>query len=260
MLPYERIIQNPNLPENNVTAVIIGKKYISDCEALNEYGIRIITPDFINILPVYISEHPDMNIFHFGNKKIFLVNKAAGESLSDFECNFISETQGSEYPNDCLFNCVRIGNKFICNEKTVSKDILNCAYDSGLQIINVKQGYTKCSVCVIDSNSIITDDESIYKSASDYFDDILLIGKGSIKLETKEYGFIGGATGKIGKNILAFNGRIESHTDHNKIFDFLNKHCITAIELNTGVLKDIGSIIPVFEKTSRIANTARDLQ
>ena len=49
------------------------------------------------------------------------------------------------------------------------------------------------------------------------------------------------------KNILAFNGRIESHTDHNKIYDILDKYNITADELLDEPIEDIGSIIPLSE-------------
>ncbi len=130
---------------------------------------------------------------------------------------------------------------------------MNPAEKDGLTIIPVKQGYTKCSICIADENSIITDDESIFKSAQNYFDDILLISKGSVRLKEMNYGFIGGCTGKIDKNKIAFNGRIESHDDHNLIIDFLDRHNITAVELLNDRLTDIGSIIPVCESCSESA-------
>ena len=52
---------------------------------------------------------------------------------------------------------------------------------------------------------------------------------------------------KINKNVIAFNGRIESHTDHNKIIDFMAKHNMDIIELNNDRLTDIGGIIPLCE-------------
>ena len=63
------------------------------------------------------------------------------------------------------------------------------------------------------------------------------------------YGFIGGATGKTGKNKLAVNGRLDNHPDCNKIIDFLYKYNITPVELINDVITDIGSIIPLLEES-----------
>ena len=246
MYQSERIITNPNLPENTVTCVAIGSKYNKTANSLIDRKIRIIGLEY-NLLPEYLSGHADMQLFHFGNNIIFKNEIPAGESFLDFRTEIIPEVLKSEYPGDCPLNCVRIGNKLICNTKTVSKSILDLAEESGITIIDVKQGYTKCSVCILNENAIITDDESVYKSAQNFFDDTLLISKGSIRLQTKEYGFIGGVTGKLDENVLAFNGRIESHTDHNKIFDILDKYNIIADELLDEPLEDIGSIIPLSE-------------
>ena len=244
---YEEILNNPNLPDNRVTGVIAGAAYRNTLNSLNNLGIRIINIHYNKLLPGSLTYHSDMNIFHYSNNEFYISKETAGESGGDFLLNTIPESTGSSYPEDCRLNAVRIGNKLICNKKSASVSILNRAESDGLEIINVKQGYTKCSVCVIDENSFITDDESIYKSAGKYFDDVLFVSKGSIRLEGMNYGFIGGCTGKINKNEIAFNGRIESHTDHNSIIDFLDKHKISAREMTDDTLTDIGSILPVFQ-------------
>lgn len=247
MQQFEETLNNPNLPDNRVTGVIAGAAYKETAESLNKSGIRIINIRYNKLLPEFLTYHSDMNIFHYCNNEFYISKETAGESGSDFLYNIIPESIGVKYPDDCRLNAVRIGNKLICNKKSASVSILNRAESDGLEIINVKQGYTKCSVCVIDENSFITDDESIYKSAGKYFDDVLFVSKGSIRLEGMNYGFIGGCTGKINKNEIAFNGRIESHTDHNSIIDFLNMHRIKATELTEDTLTDIGSIIPVIQ-------------
>ncbi len=230
-----------------MTGVIVGSVYYNTVKALKLKGIRCIDAAFSASLPEYIRYHADMNIFHYWNNEAVLTGKTAGEGQGLFFSSLSYESTGSEYPDDCRLNAVRIDNKLICNPASVSDKILKKAESDGLIIIPVKQGYTKCSVCVVDAGSIITDDESIYKSAANYFDDILYVQKGSIRLSGMNYGFIGGCTGKLGKNKLAFNGRIESHTDSNKIIDFLDKHKIEAVELTDDTLEDIGSIIPVTE-------------
>ncbi len=239
----------PNLPENNVLIAAVGYKYQEIIYALNNYGIETISVPQNKQLPSYLDGHADLSIMHYADNTVYIDSGISEIKLEQlFHLREIGEISDNKYPNDCLLNTVRVGNNLICNEKCISKDILESAYKDGLKIINVSQGYSKCSVCVLNESTIITDDISIYKSAQFFLNDILLIEKGSIRLEGTNYGFIGGCTGKIGKNKIAFTGRVESHNNYNDIIDFLNKYKIDVIELTDKRLYDIGSIIPLLER------------
>lgn len=239
----------PNLPSNDVTCVAINYKASKAIECLDNKGIQAvrITPN--NNISTSVSSHADIRLCHYSENELYFDNEIlAGELPDFFEKRIIGGLLSTDYPNDVKLNCVRIDNKLICNKKTVAPEILLQAEKDNLIIIDTRQGYTKCSVCVVDNNCIITDDESIYKSTQNFFDDVILISKGSVLLEGMNYGFIGGATGKLSDKIIAFNGRIESHTDHNIIIDTLYKHNIAAVELTPDKLEDIGSIIPLLQK------------
>ena len=58
-------------------------------------------------------------------------------------------------------------------------------------------------------------------------------------------GFIGGASGLLEKNLLAFNGDIKMHHDSEIIIDFCKNVHVDTICLNSGKLKDIGSILRI---------------
>lgn len=250
MQQYETNILSPNLPDNKVLSVAIKYDEYATIKALSQIGINSI-PIYNNVLlknnPV--AAHADVNLLHITSKDLILgcSNKSSNLPLS----YKLHKTQGrlnEKYPGDVLLNAVRIGDKLICNTKTIDKSVLEFADKHGLIIIHVNQGYAKCSICVVTDSCIITDDESIYKSTQDFFNDVLFIEKGSIRLEGLNYGFIGGATGKIDKNKIAFNGRIESHTNHNQIIDLLTRYKIEPVELIDDVLTDIGSIIPLTQR------------
>ena len=100
---------------------------------------------------------------------------------------------------------------------------------------------------LLNNNALITDDESIYCSAQKNAIDSILINKSSVKLKGRDYGFIGGTCGMIGKNLLAFTGNLDTHIDAELIKSFLKKHSVDYIELNDGPLIDIGGIIPFSE-------------
>lgn len=244
-----KYVEKPNLPQSRVGAVAISCTAAESIRTLNGIGIKtyIITPD--TRLPEPVNSHADIQMLHAGKNRVFVQTEhlCIGESHSDFEQINITESPGSKYPDDVRLNCAIIGNKIICNPKTVSEDILNFAEITGLTVIKTNQGYSRCSVCVVNENAIITDDKSIFTAVQNFFDDTLFISKGSIRLDGYDCGFIGGCCGKIDKDKLAFNGAIESHKDYKEIMDFLSRNRVECIELNNNRLTDIGGILPLIE-------------
>ena len=73
---------------------------------------------------------------------------------------------------------------------------------------------------------------------------MLKISKGSVYLPGFDYGFIGGASGKIADDEIIFNGDISKHPDYKNIMSFLCKHNVKAVSFKDK-LEDIGSIIPI---------------
>lgn len=151
------------------------------------------------------------------------------------------------YPMDAGLNFCIVGDKLIYNPKTACESavsLLKC------EKIPCKQGYTKCSICIVNENSIITADSKIAQSAVLHGIDALLVDKRVATLHGFDYGFIGGASFKIGNNKLAFTGNINNFTEREKIESFLNKRGIEAVYLTSNGLFDIGSAIPLTEEAN----------
>lgn len=245
-----KYLTKPNLPDSRVLSVAISHLAgESTIKKLNELGINTKIIPSSTFLPEPVNSHADLQILHMGNNVIFCQNEhlCTGELFKDFKIHIINEKVGNSYPDDVRLNCAIIGNNIICSRKTISYDVIEYAESTGLNIINVNQGYSKCSICVINENAIITDDESIFTAAGNFFNDVMLISKGSIGLKGYDYGFIGGCCGKIDKDKIVFNGRIESHKDYKKIIDMFQKYNVKCIELCDSPLIDIGGILPLTE-------------
>ena len=215
----------------------------------SDLSVKVISVNENPFLDTPVCKHADM-LCNYVGKSIFLTDKHLVEL-----CNFLEDNDGksviienvkSPYPNDCLLNFVDIGGYIICNKSILTKEIAEFLLKK--PIIDVKQGYSKCSVCICGYNTIITDDKSVYKAVSQY-DDInsLLIEKGSIRINKYNYGFIGGCCGLIDKNLLLFNGDLSTHSDFDKIKNFLYDNGINYIDIKGKTLNDIGSIIPMME-------------
>ncbi len=245
-----KFIEKPNLPNSRVVAVAINANAVHAINKLHSLGIETINVFNNNNLPKPVAAHADLQMLHIGNNVMFSRNEHLfqGRHLKKFKFNHIGAQLGNKYPDDVLLNCAVIGDKIICNTKTIAPEILKVAESEGFTIINVNQGYAKCSVCVVSKNAIITDDESIFTAAGKFFNDTLFISKGSIVLDGYNYGFIGGCCGKTDKDKIAFNGAIESHKDYKKILDFLSRNSIECIELHNERLNDIGGILPLLEE------------
>ena len=121
--------------------------------------------------------------------------------------------------------------------------------DYASEKIFVKQGYTRCSVCKINDNAIITADKSIADEALVRGADVLLISAGNILLNGYDYGFIGGASVTY-RNKIFFFGNIEKHPDYLKMCDFAEKYSVKLISLSNLPLCDIGGGV-IYEQTHK---------
>ena len=238
-------IRNANLPQNRVSHIICtdNAKLVY---TLNEFDINCINSPIIQNVDKTISNHSDIGISHLRNND-FIVEKSLDFSIDNANIILTNELLSKKYPKDCLLNSTLINNTAICNLNAIDSKLKEYYINNNINIIDVKQGYSKCNICVVNENSFITSDISIYNRAKDIFD-ILLIEQGSILLGKYNYGFIGGCSGKIDVDKLAFFGDIKTHKNYDEIKSFLIKKNIEPISLIKGEqLIDVGSIVPIGE-------------
>lgn len=146
---------------------------------------------------------------------------------------------GPAYPQNIIYNAACTGNFFIHNLKFTAPELLRRA--DFMEHIHVSQGYAKCNIVVVDETSIITSDHGIFNACHEKLD-VLLIESGHVKLPGFPYGFLGGASGRIGKTIL-FHGNLEEHPDCKKIAAFIKDRDLKLKYFTEYELTDIGSVI-----------------
>lgn len=241
-------IVNPNLPRGKVTALICGglNKVVSDffCDR----GIKILLTEENRRVDPAVSRHCDLFSLYLGNGKMIVDRhqEKMAEKLKDdgFEVIKTFKAVEGSYPGDCIINHTVIGKYIIGNSKIFDRALKDQCTD--FYVIHTNQGYCKCSVLVIDERSVITDDESIALNCLKNGFDCLLISKGDILLEGHEYGFIGGASGKISSDEVVFFGDIAKHRDYSRIQKFIQERGMKIISFDFP-LSDFGGIIPIKE-------------
>ncbi len=245
-------LQNPNLPESDVVCAAMSGTYTSLIRCLQTLGITIITVEPNENMNVSVSDHVDMQIHHLGGSEI-IIEKTQQRIMKAFADQGFHAIQscgmaGNQYPGDVLLNAARAGNKLLAKVSALDKMIKDYSFKNHLQLINVNQGYAKCSTVIVDERSIITADQSIANAALKNEMDVLVIRPGYVELKGHDYGFLGGACGKIGRDLIAFTGNIELHPDFTKISTFCRLRNVSVLSLTNTPLKDIGGIMPLIQK------------
>ncbi|MBV1819651.1 hypothetical protein L0P54_09495 [Anaerosalibacter bizertensis] len=243
---------NPFIPYKKGNLVIIDgrvdEKVIKFLEKLNIKVIKTVKCEDVHEAIAY---HPDI-VLHPINYKTLIVAPNVFEYYEEkFFGTGIELIRGEkqlvrDYPGDIAYNVGRVYGYAIHNFKYTDEKLLFYLKKEGLELIHVNQGYTKCSMAVVDEKAIITADRPIYEAMTKYYIDTLLIEPGHIKLEGFNYGFIGGCFGSLCKNDIFISGKFNNHPDKDKIKKFLKKHKKNLIFLSNDKIVDLGTIITLY--------------
>lgn len=196
-----------------------------------------------------ISYHPDIVLTPIGEKTLIVAPNVFDyyyEKLSGFGFNLIKGNSFLEknYPKDSFYNLANTGSYILHRKDITDRKILEQIDNKKYKFINIKQGYSKCSIGIISKDRIITSDKGIYKTIKSRTSslDVLLIEEGYIDLEGFDYGFIGGAMGLEDRDRVLLAGSLDYHKDGSRIREYIRRSGKKPIELWDGRLRDIGSI------------------
>lgn len=236
----------PNLPLKKAELCIVSEKEKDIIRSLENFGIRCIAMKLTEGFSTSVGSHPDL-FFLPVNDKIFLASNADSSVPyklinSGFELVYVEDiTEG--YPTETKLNIALVGQYAVCCRANVPKTVIEYLVSSGFTVIDQKQGYSRCGICVVDSESIITSDKGIYNATKDKIN-TLLINPGGVLLNGFDYGFIGGASVKLSEKVLGFFGRIEDHADYEYIRDFCSGRGVEVLSLvDDTPLRDIGGAV-----------------
>lgn len=261
-----RFVEKPHLPKGKVRLVMIGKAY-QDMLCLERYGITSVGVEKSDELELPVASHVDMQAIHLYRDKILSApvenckgNKHYMSCFDELRCKVkklvydkVKMLSGcspliASYPGCAAYNVLLLDKMAIFNQKCIDIGLKNVLFDLGYRPVYIKQGFARCSVCVVREDAVITADTGIAAALRMESVDVLLIRPGFISLPGYDTGFLGGASFKIADNMLAFTGRLDGHPDGDQIFTFLEKYGVCAVTLSKQPIFDIGSAIPLIEE------------
>lgn len=229
-------------------AVVDYRISLEEIYNLENLGYKILKCPKSSEVYEAINGHPDIQMHVVDEKNIILQRNADNffmESLASCGYNLIKSSHSlkDKYPRDIILNSYSTESFFIHNTLYTDQQLL-CRVQDKI-IINVKQGYTKCSILPVDNKAVITNDPSIERSLKKYDFDVLLLPYGDISLPGFNYGFIGGCGGKTSLGEMCFFGHLKYYKYKNEIINFLNRYNIKPIYLYNGPLIDRGSLFVI---------------
>lgn len=219
---------------------------LKNLEKLNINPIRV--PRTSNVYDA-IDGHPDIQLNILKNNSLdqIIIHKDICDDFKEIlnrnhikyilSKNSLSHT----YPGDIILNALILDKYFIHTLKNTDENLLKSQESKTL--INVPQGYSKCSVLPVRGNALITSDKGIVNSLKEYNFDILLIPPEDILLPSLNYGFIGGVGGMISDDRMAFFGELENYRYGEEVKNFLYKYDVKPVSLRKGKLIDRGSLL-----------------
>lgn len=218
-----------------------------ETDNIEKLGLQYIKVPKCSLVHHAIDGHVDiqMNILDKAKRKIIIhkdIDLSFINELDKLNIDYVfsDKSLNTDYPKDIILNYLSINNLFVHSTKYTDKAVFNNI--NAQKIINVKQGYTKCSVLPINDNAVITSDKIIAKKLSENNIDVLMIPPKDILLPGMNYGFIGGVGGLISANKLALFGQLSEYCFGNEVYNFLYKYDVEPIYLKKGKLIDRGSI------------------
>ena len=208
--------------------------------ALAARGYHVVPLPAFERLPAPVAKHADLLLYPMEqgllvHAEYYACNRAL---FAGVPVIMTDEPITDTYPGDVLLNALPTAAGIFCREASISIHIRQC----GKPILHTAQGYTRCACCRVSDSALITADPSIAALARVHGLDVLEISPGEIALPGYSYGFIGGASVRMGDEML-FMGDITAHSDYARIDGFLRAHAVRPVSLGGGLLTDYGGAV-----------------
>ncbi len=225
--------------------IVDNRYYDAFCQTLGK-GLTVLPSATCLALDEPVSAHPDMVLFS-AEKGSLICAKEVYEyylkMLSPFGINLVQGTSvlRRDYPKDIAYNVLNTVVGAFARFDSTDKQIIDLLDQMKIRKISVRQGYARCA-SVTFGDALISADYAIVKAGKEAGLDPLFITLGSVSLPGYDYGFLGGASGILGGDTVAFFGDLSTHPDGEKIRDFIIKKGFFVKEVAGQPLLDIGTI------------------
>jgi len=221
---------------------------------LLSFGFNLISTEKVTSLYDAVDGHPDLQFFLIGNKLI------AHKDLSENQMKLLQKLEVTvrlgnssltlPYPKNIPYNALLtpdlMMHRLDATDSVVLDEIRELKKTKEITLVNVRQGYSRCSCAYVGNNSYITEDVVMAKKLISLGKDVFYRKHSNVYLKGFDFGFIGGAISLISGNddeIVVISGSLDFYFYGKELKVFLAQRSIRYECLSEGKLMDRGSII-----------------
>ncbi len=155
-------MNNPFIPLKEANTVVVAGNIDDEIyKNLKDRNLRVVKTIAHEKVDISIKYHPDI-VIHPINHNLLLVEPTVYEyykgKFKDTDINIIKGEKelGYKYPLDIAYNVGRVSNYALHNFKYTDEVLKFYLKKEKIELINVNQGYNKCSMALVGNNEIIT--------------------------------------------------------------------------------------------------------
>ncbi|MFW6366398.1 MAG: DUF6873 family GME fold protein, partial [Spirochaetota bacterium] len=208
------------------------------------YGFDILVlPRCCSVHPA-LSGHADISLAQIGNTVVVRPDMPACfvSELSSRTTVVHGETLLAEtYPADVAYNIAPAPGCYFHRTDLTDPVVASVCAARRLEAVDVRQGYSGCSVITLPDGSIITSDTPIARRAEEKGIDVLRVSPAGIELPGFSHGLIGGSAGCYGST-LYITGDFSHHEDAERICGFTGARGIRISRLTPKPVFDVGTL------------------
>lgn len=258
-------------------AAVLSPDFLLQAEKpLRERGFDVYAVPFCDRVDARIGGHPDLQMFA-AQGRVFVHPDMQEEFIAVLsryaEVTVCTARLGPLYPDDCPYNIAFTGRFAICRRSIIPPEIASFFERRAVPVIDVPQGYARCSTLIVDKETIITEDRGIAKSAAAAGLDVTVVRPGFVALKGFPRGFIGGCGGGSGggsvsvsahdrayssscgltpsctadtdtcTDTLFLSGTLSGHPDWKTVHSKISSRNKKVVEISDSPAEDYGSII-----------------
>jgi len=225
-----------------------------ELRGLLSFGFNLIPTDKVSSLYEAVNGHPDLQFFCIEKKLI------AHKDLSEIQMKLLQKlgapiTLGNSslslpYPKNVPYNALLtpdlMMHRLDATDPVILSEIQELKKSREIRLVNVRQGYSRCSCAYVGNNSYITEDLVMAEKLISLGKEVFYRKHSNVYLEGFDFGFIGGAISLLTINneeLVLISGSLDSYFYGKELKTFLELRDIRYECLSEGKLMDRGSII-----------------
>jgi len=221
---------------------------------LLSFGFNLIPTEKASSLYQAVDGHPDLQFFSI-EKKLIAHKDLGGnqmELLSKLGASIIlgNSSLSLPYPKNIPYNALLapdlMMHRLDATDPVILSEIKELKKTKEITLVNVRQGYSRCSCAYVGNYSYVTEDIVMAEKLLSLGKEVFYRKHSNVYLEGFDFGFIGGSISLIsieGEELVLISGSLYSYFYGNELKTFLEQRNIRYECLSEGKLMDRGSII-----------------